>query len=67
MLRRWSGILLIFAGYILSPGRVAYGQTLGSIAGEVHDSSGHVPLPYTESYTNPTGRTFRITLRKRFR
>ena len=34
---------------------------------EVHDSSGHVPLPYTESYTNPTGRTFRITLRKRFR
>jgi hypothetical protein len=32
----------------------------------VHDSSGKTPLPYTESYLNPTGRTFRITLRKRF-
>jgi hypothetical protein len=34
---------------------------------EVHDSSGHVPLPYAESYLNPTGRTFRITFRHRFR
>jgi hypothetical protein len=34
---------------------------------KVHDANGHVPLPYTESYLNPTGRTFRITLRKRFR
>ena len=33
----------------------------------VHDASGMVPLAYTKSYLNPTGRTFRITLRKRFR
>ena len=33
----------------------------------VHDSVGAVPLAYGESYLNPTGRTFRITLRKRFR
>jgi len=34
---------------------------------KVHDASGAVPLAYSESYLNPTGRTFRITLRKRFR
>lgn len=33
----------------------------------VHDARGTVPLAYGESYLNPTGRTFRITLRKRFR
>jgi hypothetical protein len=33
----------------------------------VRDSRGVVPLAYGESYLNPTGRTFRITLRKRFR
>jgi hypothetical protein len=33
----------------------------------VHDARGVVPLAYDESYLNPTGRTFRITLRKRFR
>ncbi|PXA86861.1 hypothetical protein DMC47_33360 [Nostoc sp. 3335mG] len=32
----------------------------------VHDASGIVPPAYSESYINPTGRTFRITLRKRF-
>ena len=32
----------------------------------VHDSTGMVPLAYASSYLNPTGRTFRITLRKRF-
>jgi len=32
----------------------------------VHDASGIVPPAYSESYLNPTGRTFRITLRKRF-
>jgi iron complex outermembrane recepter protein len=32
----------------------------------VHDAMGRVPLAYSESYLNPTGRTFRITLRKRF-
>lgn len=32
----------------------------------VHDATGAVPLSYAESYLNPTGRTFRITLRKRF-
>jgi hypothetical protein len=32
----------------------------------VHDATGGVPLSYAESYLNPTGRTFRITLRKRF-
>ena len=32
----------------------------------VHDSNGIVPPAYSESYLNPTGRTFRITLRKRF-
>ncbi len=34
---------------------------------KVHDSNGTVPPAYGESYLNPTGRTFRITLRKRFR
>ena len=33
----------------------------------VHDAAGNVPLAYSRSYINPTGRTFRITLRKRFR
>ncbi len=33
----------------------------------VHHASGAVPLAYGESYLNLTGRTFRITLRKRFR
>jgi iron complex outermembrane receptor protein len=33
----------------------------------VHDSGGGEPAAYTQSYLNPTGRTFRITLRKRFR
>jgi hypothetical protein len=33
----------------------------------VHDASGVVPLAYGESYLNPTGRTFRFTIRKRFR
>ncbi|HEY0316418.1 MAG TPA: hypothetical protein VGC28_09140, partial [Sphingomonas sp.] len=32
----------------------------------VHDAAGVVPSAYSESYLNPTGRTFRITLRKRF-
>jgi hypothetical protein len=32
----------------------------------VHDQMGIVPPAYSESYLNPTGRTFRITLRKRF-
>jgi iron complex outermembrane receptor protein len=32
----------------------------------VHDARGVVPSAYSESYINPTGRTFRITLRKRF-
>jgi hypothetical protein len=32
----------------------------------VHDQNGIVPPAYSESYLNPTGRTFRITLRKRF-
>jgi hypothetical protein len=32
----------------------------------VHDAHGVVPSAYSESYLNPTGRTFRITLRKRF-
>jgi hypothetical protein len=32
----------------------------------VHDANGVVPPAYSESYLNPTGRTFRITLRKRF-
>jgi iron complex outermembrane receptor protein len=32
----------------------------------VHDQMGVVPSAYSESYLNPTGRTFRITLRKRF-
>ena len=32
----------------------------------VHDRNGVVPSAYSESYLNPTGRTFRITLRKRF-
>jgi len=34
---------------------------------KVHDSSGAVPLAFAQSYLNPTGRTFRLTLRKRFR
>lgn len=33
----------------------------------VRGAGGAVPLAYEESYLNPTGRTFRITLRKRFR
>ncbi len=33
----------------------------------VHDQNGNVPSAYSESYVNPIGRTFRITLRKRFR
>jgi hypothetical protein len=33
----------------------------------VHDQNGIVPTAYSESYLNPIGRTFRITLRKRFR
>ena len=33
----------------------------------VHDAAGVVPAAYSEDYINPTGRTFRITLRKRFR
>ncbi|NIJ06634.1 hypothetical protein FHS31_000216 [Sphingomonas vulcanisoli] len=33
----------------------------------VHDRLGNVPSAYSEAYLNPTGRTFRITLRKRFR
>jgi hypothetical protein len=33
----------------------------------VHDAHGGVPLAYSQSYLNPTGRTFRITLRKHFR
>ncbi|WBO21391.1 TonB-dependent receptor [Sphingomonas abietis] len=32
----------------------------------VHDGNNSVPLAYSEAYLNPTGRTFRITLRKRF-
>lgn len=32
-----------------------------------HDASGAVPSAYSEAYLNPTGRTLRITLRKRFR
>jgi iron complex outermembrane receptor protein len=34
---------------------------------KVHDANGDVPLAFAQSYLNPTGRTFRITLRKRFR
>ena len=34
---------------------------------KVHDSSGAVPLAFEQSYLNPTGRTFRLTFRKRFR
>lgn len=34
---------------------------------KVHDSAGGTPAAYSENYLNPTGRTFRITLRKRFR
>lgn len=34
---------------------------------KVHDSNSGVPLAYAQAYLNPTGRTFRITLRKRFR
>ncbi len=34
---------------------------------KVRDSNNSVPLAYEQSYLNPTGRTFRITLRKRFR
>jgi hypothetical protein len=34
---------------------------------KVHDSNSSVPLAYEQSYLNPTGRTFRLTLRKRFR
>jgi len=33
----------------------------------VHQNGGGVPAAYSQSYLNPTGRTFRITLRKRFR
>ena len=33
----------------------------------VHDANGGVPSAYAEDYVNPTGRTFRITLRKHFR
>lgn len=33
----------------------------------VHDANGGVPSAYQGSYLNPTGQTFRITLRKRFR
>jgi len=33
----------------------------------VHGPGGVVPLAYEQSYLNPTGRTFRLTLRKRFR
>lgn len=33
----------------------------------VHDASGVVPAAYRSDYVNPTGRTFRITLRKHFR
>jgi len=33
----------------------------------VHTANGMVPLAYGENYLNPTGRTFRITLRKHFR
>jgi iron complex outermembrane receptor protein len=33
----------------------------------VHDANGIVPAAYASSYLNPTGRTFRITLRKHFR
>ncbi len=33
----------------------------------VRQSNGGVPSAYAQSYLNPTGRTFRITLRKRFR
>ena len=32
----------------------------------VRDANGVVPAAYSGSYLNPTGRTFRITLRKRF-
>ena len=32
----------------------------------VHDADGGVPSAYAQNYLNPTGRTFRITLRKRF-
>jgi len=34
---------------------------------KVRDATGMVPAAYESSYLNPTGRTFRITLRKRFR
>lgn len=34
---------------------------------KVHDANGGVPAAYAENYVNPTGRTFRITLRKHFR
>ena len=34
---------------------------------KVHDANGGVPAAYAEDYVNPTGRTFRITLRKHFR
>lgn len=34
---------------------------------KVHDAGGIVPAAYSETYVNPTGRTFRITLRKHFR
>lgn len=34
---------------------------------KVHNSLGGTPAAYSENYLNPTGRTFRITLRKRFR
>ena len=33
----------------------------------VRQSDGTVPAAYQASYLNPTGRTFRVTLRKRFR
>lgn len=34
---------------------------------KVHDSNSTVPLAYEQSYLNPTGRTFRLTFRHRFR
>jgi len=32
----------------------------------VHNATGMVPPAYSQAYLNPTGRTFRITFRKRF-
>ena len=47
-----SGICFILAGFVLLLGQAAFGQTLGSMAGEVRDASGAIVPGATISATN---------------